>query len=27
VISHNIEQHCGFGTALPPKESHITPEG
>jgi len=25
VIAHNIEQHCGFGSALPPEEPHITP--
>jgi len=24
VIAHNIEQHCGFGSALPPEQSHIT---
>jgi len=27
VIAHNAEQQCGFGSTLPPKESHITPEG
>jgi len=27
VITHNIEKHCGFGSALPPEESHITPRG
>jgi len=27
VIAHNIEQHCGFVSALPPEESHITPGG
>jgi len=27
VISHNIEQHCGFGSALPQEELHIIPEG
>jgi len=27
VITHNTEQHCGFGSALPPEESHITPGG
>jgi len=27
VIAHNIEKHRGFGSALPPEESHITPEG
>jgi len=25
VIAHNTEQQCGFGFALPPEESHITP--
>jgi len=25
VIVHNTEQYCGFGSALPPEESHITP--
>ena len=25
VITQNTEQHCGFGSALPPEESHITP--
>jgi len=25
VIAHNTEQHCGFGSALLPEESHITP--
>jgi len=27
VIVHNTEQHCGFGSALPPKESYISPRG
>ena len=27
VIAHNTEQQCGFGFALPPEESHITPGG
>jgi len=27
VIAHNTEQHCGFGSALPPEESHITLTG
>jgi len=27
VIAHNIEQKCGFGSALPPEELHITPGG
>jgi len=27
VIAHNTEQHCGFGSALHPKESPITPRG
>jgi len=27
VIAHNIEQHCGFGSALPPEGLHITPGG
>jgi len=27
VITHNIEQHCGFGSTLPLKESYNTPEG
>jgi len=27
VITHNTEQHCGFGSALPIVESHITPRG
>jgi len=27
VIAHNIEQNCGFGCALSPKESHIMPGG
>ena len=27
VIAHNTEQHCGFGSALPPEESHITTGG
>jgi len=26
-IAHNTEQHCGFGSALPPVESYITPRG
>jgi len=26
-MTHNSEQHCGFGSALTPEESHITPEG
>jgi len=25
VIAHNIEQHCGLGSALLPEESRITP--
>jgi len=25
VIAHNTEQQCGFGSALPPEESHINP--
>jgi len=25
VITHNTEQHCGFGSALPREELHITP--
>jgi len=25
VIAHNIEQNCGFSSALPPEESHIIP--
>jgi len=25
VIAHDIEQHCGFGSALPSEESHIIP--
>jgi len=24
VIAHNMQQHCGFASALPPEESHIT---
>jgi len=24
---YTTEQHCGFGFALPPEESHITPRG
>ena len=27
VIAQNIEQNCGFGSALPPEESHITTGG
>jgi len=27
VIAHNTEQHCGFGSALPPEDPHITPGG
>jgi len=27
AISRNTEQQYGFGSALPPKESHITPGG
>jgi len=27
AIAHNTEQHCGFDSALSPKESHITPLG
>jgi len=27
LIAHNTEQHSGFSSALPPKESHITPWG
>jgi len=27
VIAHNIEHNYGFGSALPTKESHITPGG
>jgi len=27
VIAHSIEQNYGFGSALPPEESHITPRG
>ena len=27
VIAHNTEQHCGFGSALPPQKPHITPGG
>jgi len=25
VIAHNTEQHCGFGSELPPEEPHIIP--
>ena len=25
--NHNIEQHCGFGSALPPEELHVSPRG
>jgi len=25
VIAQNTKQHCGFGSALPPDELHITP--
>jgi len=25
VITHNTEQHCGYGFALTLEESHITP--
>jgi len=25
MITHNTEQHCDFGSALPIEESHITP--
>ena len=25
LIAHNTEQQCGFGFALRPEESHITP--
>jgi len=25
VIAQNVEQHCGFGSALPHEEPHITP--
>jgi len=25
VIAHNVEQFCGFGSALPPEQSQITP--
>jgi len=24
VNTHNIEQHCGFGSTLPPERLHIT---
>jgi len=24
-IAHNAEQHCDFGSLLPPEKSHITP--
>ena len=27
VIAHNVEQHCVFGSALPPEGLHITPGG
>jgi len=27
VIARNTEQQYGFGSALPPKESHVTPGG
>jgi len=27
VIAHNTKQHCGFGSALHPKKSHIIPRG
>jgi len=27
VVTHNIEQPCDFGSALPPEELHITPGG
>jgi len=27
IIVHNTEQDCGFGSALPPEEPHITPGG
>jgi len=27
MIAHSREQHCGFGSTLPPEESHFTPEG
>jgi len=27
VIAHNTEQHCGFGSALPAEDPHITPGG
>jgi len=27
VIAHNMQQQRGFGSALPPEESHITPGG
>ena len=26
MIAHSTEQQCGFGFALPPEESHITPD-
>jgi len=25
VIAHNVEKFCGFGSALPPEQSQITP--
>jgi len=27
AYAHSIEQQCGFGSALSPEESHITPGG
>jgi len=27
VMAHLTEQHCGFGSALSPEESHISPGG
>ena len=27
VIVHNTKEHCGFGSALHPKKSHIIPRG
>jgi len=27
VIAHNTEQHRGFGSGLPPEQSHICPGG
>ena len=27
VIAHNRKQYRGFGSGLPPEESHITPWG